>query len=71
MSALDDLIQEIADENLRRRIEKEVTALKGTKKFGLVFEPQNPESLRFTTCPSKRNLSLCSKLARSTNFIAS
>ena len=43
MSALDDLIQEIADENLRRRIEKEIATLKGTKKFGLVFEPQNPE----------------------------
>ena len=43
MSALDDLIQEIADEDLRRRIEKEVATLKGTKKFGLVFEPQNPE----------------------------
>ncbi len=43
MSALDDLIQEISDENLRRRIEKEIVTLKSTKKFGLVFEPQNPE----------------------------
>ena len=43
MSALDELVKEIADENLRRRIEKEVAALKATKKFGLVFEPQNPE----------------------------
>ena len=32
MFALDDLIREISDETLRRRIEKEVATLKGTKK---------------------------------------
>ncbi len=54
MSALDDLIQEVADENLRRRIEKEVAALKGTKKFGLVFEPQNPECTPLYDVPVKK-----------------
>ena len=71
MSALDDLIQEVADENLRRRIEKEVAALKGTKKFGLVFEPQNPECTPLYDVPVKKNLSLRSKPASLTNFIAS
>ena len=54
MSALDDLIQEIADEDLRRRIEKEVATLKGTKKFGLVFEPQNPECTPLYDVPVKK-----------------
>ena len=54
MSALDDLIQEIADENLRRRIEKEIATLKGTKKFGLVFEPQNPECTPLYDVPVKK-----------------
>ena len=54
MSALDDLIQEIADENLRRRIEKEIATLKGTKKFGLVFETQNPECTPLYDVPVKK-----------------
>lgn len=54
MSALDDLIQEIADEDLRRRIEKEIATLKGTKKFGLVFEPQNPECTPLYDVPVKK-----------------
>ena len=54
MSALDDLIQEIADEDLRRRIKKEIATLKGTKKFGLVFEPQNPECTPLYDVPVKK-----------------
>ena len=54
MSALDDLIQEVADENLRRRIEKEIATLKVTKKFGLVFEPQNPECPPLYDVPVKK-----------------
>ena len=54
MSALDDLIQEIADKDLRRRIEKEVATLKGTKKFGLVFDPQNPECTPLYDIPIKK-----------------
>ena len=48
------MIQEIADENLRRRIEKEIATLKGTKKFGLVFEPQNPECTPLYDVPVKK-----------------
>ena len=54
MSALDELIREIADENLRRRIEKEIAALKRSKKFGLVFEPQNPECTPLYDVPVKK-----------------
>lgn len=55
MSALDDLLKEIPDENLRGRIQKEIAALKGTKKFGLVFEPQNPEFTPLYDVPVKKN----------------
>lgn len=54
MSTLDDLIREISDENLRHRIEKEVATLKGTKKFGMVFEPQNPECTPLYDVPVKK-----------------
>ena len=55
MSALEDLIQKISDEDLRRRIQKEVANLKKTKKFGLVFEPQNPEFTPLYNVPVKKN----------------
>lgn len=64
MSALDDLIQEIADENLRRRIEKEITTLKGTKKFGLVFEPQNPECTPLYDVPVKKKSLVALKVGK-------
>lgn len=54
MSALEDLIQEIADEGLRQRIEKEIATLKGTKKFGLVLEPPNPECIPLYDVPIKK-----------------
>lgn len=54
MSALDELIREIVDENLRRRIEKEIATLKRSKKFGLVFEPQNPECTPLYDVPVRK-----------------
>ena len=54
MSVLDDLIREISDEKLRCLIEKEVALLKRTKKFGLVFEPQNPECTPLYDVPVKK-----------------
>ena len=38
-----------------RRIQAEVANLKKTKKFGLVFEPQNPECVPLYTVPVKKN----------------
>lgn len=66
MSALEDLIREISDENLRRRIQSEVANLKQTKKFGLVFENQNPECVPLFNVPVKKN-SLVALKARKLN----
>lgn len=54
MSALDDLIREISNRNLRRSIEKEAVALKVKKKFGLVAEPQNPKCTPFFDVPVQK-----------------
>ena|GEM_PF-2533558 len=43
MSALNDLIAQIADSTLRERIQHEVDRLTRQKKFGLVFESHLPE----------------------------
>ncbi len=45
MSAINDLIAQIADEGLRQRIDAEVKRLLKQKKFGLVFEEHQPEGL--------------------------
>jgi hypothetical protein len=46
MAKIEDLIQQIPDERLRKGIAAEVKALKKTKKFGLVFEEHLPEIRR-------------------------
>lgn len=43
MAAINDLINQIKDEELRIRIQEEVTKLFKQKKFGLVFEDHVPE----------------------------
>lgn len=43
MAAINDLIKQISDVELRDRIEKEVAKLSKQKKFGLVFEEHLPE----------------------------
>lgn len=43
MSALNDLISQIENEELRKRIQAEVDRLAKQKKFGLVFEEHMPE----------------------------
>jgi len=43
MAAIDDLIAQIDDAELRERIQKEVNKLSKQKKFGLVFEEHLPE----------------------------
>lgn len=45
MAAINDLIAQIKDEDLRVRIEEEVKRLLKHKKFGLVFEDHLPEGL--------------------------
>ena len=46
MAAINDLIAQITDEGLRKRLEQEVNKLSKQKKFGLVFESHLLEVLR-------------------------
>lgn len=43
MAAIHDLLEQVQDQALRERIEKEIERLSKTKKFGLVFEEHMPE----------------------------
>lgn len=43
MAAINDLIRQIEDKNLRDRLQQEVAHLSKQKKFGLVFEDHIPE----------------------------
>lgn len=54
MAALDDLIQQIRDPELRDRIQKEADSLLKQKKFGLVFEDHLPECTPLYDVPIKR-----------------
>src|ERR1700720_4484692 len=51
MAKIEDLIDRIADESLRKAIASEVKNLKKTKKFGLVFEEHLPETVRLPLLP--------------------
>ena len=53
MAKLEDLIEQIPDERLRKGIAAEVKALKKTKRFGLVFEEHLPETVRLPHLPVK------------------
>ena len=54
MAALDDLIEQIEDEELRGRIWQEVDKLSKQKKFGLVFEEHLPECTPLYGVPLRR-----------------
>lgn len=54
MAAIDDLISQIQDIELRDRIQKEVNKLAKQKKFGLVFEEHLPECTPLFDMPIKR-----------------
>lgn len=53
MAVLNDLIAQIENEELRRRIEAEVERMNKQKKFGLVFEEHLPESTPLYDIPVK------------------
>lgn len=53
MAAINDLISQIQDENLRDRIQREVEKLSKQKKFGLVFEEHLPECTPLYDVPVK------------------
>ncbi len=54
MAAIHDLLNQIQDEELRLRIEKEVDKISKMKKFGLVFEEHLPECTPLYDIPIKR-----------------
>ena len=54
MAAIHDLLNQIQDEELRHRIEKEVERLTKSKKFGLVFEEHLPECTPLYDNPIRR-----------------
>lgn len=54
MAAIDDLISQIQDTELRDRIQKEVNKLSKQKKFGLVFEEHLPECTPLFDMPIRR-----------------
>lgn len=54
MAAINDLISQIADVELRERIQREVDKMNKQKKFGLVFEEHLPECTPLYDIPVKR-----------------
>lgn len=58
MAAINDLISQIQDPELRDRIQKEVNKLAKQKKFGLVFEDHMPECTPLYDMPIKRGSSV-------------
>lgn len=53
MAAINDVIAQITDEGLRKRLEQEVNKLSKQKKFGLVFESHLPEVTPLYDMPIK------------------
>lgn len=64
MSALNDLVAQIEDANLRERIAKEVERLSKQKKFGLVFEEHLPECSPLYDIPVKVGAQVAKKTGR-------
>ena len=54
MAAINDLISQVEDKNLRKRLEQEVASLSSQKKFGLVFEDHIPECTLLYDAPIRK-----------------
>lgn len=55
-SILDQAISQIQDDALRARIAREVDHLRGSRRFGLVFDRHLPESVRLTGHPVRKGV---------------
>ena len=64
MSAINELIDKIENEELRNRIRQEVLRLQKQKKFGLVFEEHIPEATPLYDVPIKRGCIVASKAGK-------
>jgi adenine-specific DNA-methyltransferase len=58
MAAINDLIKQIEDPGLQKRIQKEVDKLSKQKKFGLVFEEHLPECTPLYDMPVKKGCNI-------------
>lgn len=55
-NVLDQAIARIADETVRSRVAREVELLRGSRKFGLVFDRHLPESMRLPDHPIRKGV---------------
>ena len=55
-NVLDQLIGQIEDESLRNRLAREVELLRGSRRFGLVFDRHLPESVRLAEHPIRKGV---------------
>lgn len=68
MAAINDLIRQISDPDLRDRIQKEIDKLAKQKKFGLVFEEHLPELTPLYDIPVKRGSKVALKAGEIKDF---
>lgn len=68
MAAINDLIRQITDPDLRERIQKEVDKLAKQKKFGLVFEEHLPECTPLYDIPVRRGVKAALKAGDVSEF---
>lgn len=68
MAAINDLIRQITDPDLRERIQKEVDKLAKQKKFGLVFEEHLPECTPLYDIPIRRGAKVALKAGKVSDF---
>lgn len=61
MAAIHELLAQVADEELRKRLEVEIDKLSKNKKFGLVFEEHIPECTALYDVAIKRGMTVARK----------
>ncbi len=64
MAAINDLISQIDDEELKKRITQELEKLTNQKKFGLVFEEHLPECVPLYEVPIKKGCKVALKAGK-------
>lgn len=55
-NVLDQLVGQIADDALRNRLAREIELLRGSRRFGLIFDRHLPESVRLPGHPIRRGV---------------
>ncbi|MFB9622054.1 site-specific DNA-methyltransferase [Nonomuraea helvata] len=55
-NVLDQLLSRVTDETLRSRLAREIELLRGSRRFGLVFDRHLPESVKLTDHPIRKGV---------------